>query len=84
MQILEIPMLETSNDEKAAAAAETTTVGYYLRAKNDERFLENRCAEILLNGKIIGIMGVVHPEVVGNFELALPCSALEITIQDIY
>ncbi|KAH9412513.1 hypothetical protein DERP_006475 [Dermatophagoides pteronyssinus] len=75
MQVLEIPMKNETN---------TTIGGYYLRAKNDPRFLDNRCAEILINEQIIGIMGVVHPEVVCNFELTMPCSALEITIQNIY
>jgi phenylalanyl-tRNA synthetase beta chain len=36
----------------------------------------------VINGKVSGIMGVLHPEVITNFELTQPCSALEITIQD--
>lgn len=78
MQVLEIPMKTNESTN--------TTVGYYyyLRAKNDPRFLNNRCAEVLINEQIIGIIGVVHPEVVGNFELAMPCSALELSIQNIY
>ena len=32
----------------------------------------------MLGGKKIGSMGVLHPEVIGNFELKYPVSALEV------
>lgn len=52
----------------------------------DPRFLEGRCAEVLLTptNKVVGVMGVLHPEVITNFDLSLPASALEMSIERIY
>jgi phenylalanyl-tRNA synthetase beta chain len=44
----------------------------------DPRFFTRRGVSIQLNGKKIGSMGVIHPEVLSNFELKYPVSALEI------
>ncbi len=33
---------------------------------------------VLLNGKKIGLVGVVHPEVLRNFEVTHPCSVIEL------
>ena len=44
----------------------------------DARFFTRRGVSILLGGKKIGSMGVLHPEVIGNFELKYPVSALEV------
>jgi len=56
-------------------------VGYFIRAANDPRFLSGRCAEVVVNDKVVGIMGVLHPQVITNFDLAQPCSALELSLQ---
>ncbi|XP_053201529.1 phenylalanine--tRNA ligase beta subunit-like [Panonychus citri] len=58
-----------------------STDGYYIESTNDERFLPGRCASIIYNSKSIGIMGVLHPKVITNFELTQPCSALEINVE---
>ncbi|XP_043472028.1 phenylalanine--tRNA ligase beta subunit [Leptopilina heterotoma] len=55
--------------------------GYYLRAADDPTFFPQRCAEIIVYGKTIGKMGVLHPNVISKFELCLPCSVLEINIE---
>ncbi len=44
----------------------------------DARYFTRRGVSILLGGKKIGSMGVLHPEVIGNFELKYPVSALEV------
>ena len=44
-------------------------------------FMPGRCAAIHVNGKVIGTVGVIHPDVIHNFELNLPCCALEINIE---
>ncbi|KPM07210.1 phenylalanine-tRNA ligase beta subunit-like protein [Sarcoptes scabiei] len=64
--------------------SENNPNGYFIQAKDDPRFLKNRCAEIFLQNKPIGIMGILHPEVIQNFELNQACSALEISIQNIF
>ena len=47
----------------------------------DPTFFPGRSADILFNGKVIGQMGVVHPEVLGKFEITNPCAALEINLE---
>lgn len=48
---------------------------------NDEAFFEGRRANVLLNEKNIGTIGWLHPEVIQNFSLSYPCSALEIDLE---
>lgn len=72
MQLLEVPYTEDK----------TSAHGYYLEAHADETFFPGRCAQVIVNGKPIGIMGVLHPEVVSNFELNLPCAVLELDVEE--
>lgn len=47
----------------------------------DESYFPGRCAQIYYRGVSIGVMGVVHPEVITGYELNMPCSAFEINIE---
>ncbi|KAJ6669309.1 hypothetical protein lerEdw1_008118 [Lerista edwardsae] len=67
MQLLEVPPNKDS--------------GYYIKATEDSAFFPGRCAEIYAKGQSIGNLGVLHPDVITKFELTVPCSALEITIE---
>ncbi|XP_015273113.1 PREDICTED: phenylalanine--tRNA ligase beta subunit [Gekko japonicus] len=55
--------------------------GYYIKATEDSAFFPGRCAAIFAKGHNIGNLGVLHPDVITKFELTMPCSALEITIE---
>ncbi|XP_062988287.1 phenylalanine--tRNA ligase beta subunit [Elgaria multicarinata webbii] len=55
--------------------------GYYIKATEGSAFFPGRCAEIFAKGQSIGHLGVLHPDVITKFELTMPCSALEITIE---
>ncbi len=46
----------------------------------DGAFLDGRSAEIHLEGKKIGIVGEIHPQVLNNFELENPVAAFELDI----
>lgn len=35
----------------------------------------------MYDGAVVGSFGVVHPEVLDNFEMAFPVSALEMTLE---
>lgn len=48
---------------------------------SDATFFPGRCAEVLVRGKAVGTIGVLHPEVIAAFDLSLPCSVLEINIE---
>ena len=54
--------------------------GYYVKPSTNASFFPGRCADIFYNGQYIGVMGVLHPEVLSNFDLNMPCACLEITV----
>ncbi|XP_012269008.2 phenylalanine--tRNA ligase beta subunit [Athalia rosae] len=70
MLLLEVPWSSTKDSN-----------GYYLRAADDPTYFPQRCAEIVAFDEVIGKMGVLHPRVISNFDISLPCSALEINIE---
>jgi len=56
--------------------------GYHLEHFEDATFMHGRCAKIHVKDRgVIGTVGVLHPDVIHNFELNLPCCALEINIE---
>uniref|UniRef100_A0A8C6ZU85 Phenylalanine--tRNA ligase beta subunit n=1 Tax=Nothoprocta perdicaria TaxID=30464 RepID=A0A8C6ZU85_NOTPE len=55
--------------------------GYVIKAGEGSAFFPGRCAEVIAKGQSIGKFGVLHPDVITKFELTMPCSALEITIE---
>ncbi|KAF5307329.1 hypothetical protein FQR65_LT07046 [Abscondita terminalis] len=57
------------------------STGYYLRAFEDPAYFPQRCAQIICNGKVIGKIGVLHPDVLEKFELTNPCACVEIEIE---
>lgn len=69
-QLLDIPF--SNNNRKK---------GYHIKEHEDPTFFSGRCAEIIINDTTVGKFGVLHPEVVTNFDLSLPCSALEINLE---
>lgn len=71
MQLLELPHLE--NEGKA---------GYYLKSGEDPAFFPGRYAEVIANGRKVGHLGVLHPDVLTAFDLNLPVSALELNLEE--
>jgi phenylalanyl-tRNA synthetase beta chain len=67
-----------------AAAAELQTLFYYLsrdyvvEESSDGRFIPGRAAAILYREKPIGVFGELHPEVLENWGVAVPCTACEL------
>ncbi|KAK1404134.1 Phenylalanine--tRNA ligase [Heracleum sosnowskyi] len=57
------------------------TTGYYIQCSSEPEFLSGRQASIIYKGKHIGTFGIVHPEVLRNFDIPDPCSFLEICIE---
>lgn len=55
--------------------------GYYLRANEDPSYFPGRCASIVYRDVVIGTIGVLHPKVLGAFEVSQPCSVLELNIE---
>ena len=59
---------------------------FYLNAEpsmipaQDQRFIEGRCVDIHIHGHKCGIMGELHPRILENWSIDMPCAAAEIDI----
>ncbi|MCL2175101.1 MAG: phenylalanine--tRNA ligase subunit beta [Treponema sp.] len=68
------------------AAAELQAIFYYLskeydvQESSDSRFIPGRAAAIICNGKQAGVFGELHPEVLENWGVTVPCTAGEIDL----
>jgi phenylalanyl-tRNA synthetase beta chain len=68
------------------AAGELQTLFFYLSREydveeaQDPRFIPGRAAAVLCKGKTVGVFGEVHPEVLENWGLTVPCTAGEIDL----
>lgn len=76
MQVLEVHYIGGDSDKKSQG-----NQGYYIEASEDGAYFPGRCAAIVYNGNRIGYMGILHPDVLDNFELNHPLSAIEIDIE---
>lgn len=69
------------------AASEVSTILYYLDHKyevkesEDPRFIPGRQAAIIVNGKQCGVFGEIHPQVLENWQVGVPCVAGEIDLE---
>lgn len=55
--------------------------GYYLKEIQDSMYFPGRCAAIYAKNTLIGTLGVLHPEIIENFDLNLPCCVLEVNLE---
>ncbi|XP_022894846.1 phenylalanine--tRNA ligase beta subunit, cytoplasmic-like [Olea europaea var. sylvestris] len=56
--------------------------GYYIQSSDEPEFLPGRQASIIYKGKQIGTFGIVHPQVLDNFDIPDPCSYVELNIEN--
>jgi phenylalanyl-tRNA synthetase beta chain len=82
--------LHAGNDANFnTAAAELQTLFYYLSCEyeveesSDVRFIPGRAAAIIYNGKQVGVFGELHPEVLENWGVTVPCTAGEIDLDQL-
>jgi phenylalanyl-tRNA synthetase beta chain len=68
-------------------AGQLQTLMYYLSREytveesTDSRFIPGRAAAILYRGAAIAFFGEIHPQVLENWGIAVPCTAAEIDIE---
>ena len=63
-------------------AAKDGDAGYTLdTSMNEATYFPGRQAGIVRDVKRIGVMGVVHPTVLGKFDIVNPCSVLELDLE---
>jgi phenylalanyl-tRNA synthetase beta chain len=53
------------------------------RAFSNPMFMEGRCADIMVDGKRVGVIGEVSPLALENFKLRVPAAAFEIDLSGI-
>lgn len=70
------------------AASEVATllhfldVEYVVEESDDARFIPGRQAAVMKNGKKIGVFGEIHPAVLENWQITVPCVAGEIDLEE--
>lgn len=57
---------------------------YYLQESEDPMYFPKRGANIMLNKKNIGSIGVVHPEVLEKYDLKYPVTCFEARLEDLF
>jgi len=45
--------------------------------------MKGRQARVMIDGKAIGVIGEVHPQVLENFGLQMPCVAFEVRLDEL-
>ena len=53
---------------------------YRLHPNSHPSFLEGRVAQILVGDQPIGLIGELHPEVLERWQISMPCSMFELTL----
>ena len=71
------------------AASEVATLLHFLdhqytvTESADPRFIPGRQANIMVKGKVVGIFGEVHPAVLENWAITVPCVAGELDLEEL-
>lgn len=82
-------MTAENNANFNSIASEVSTILYYLDHKydvkesDDPRFIPGRQAAVFVNGKQVGVFGEVHPQVLENWQITVPCVAGELNLEDL-
>lgn len=82
-------MTAASNANFNSMASEVSSLLYFLDHEytvaecDDPRFIPGRQAAIMVNGKKVGVFGEVHPQVLENWSITVPCVAGELEIEEI-
>ncbi|MFX1310983.1 MAG: phenylalanine--tRNA ligase subunit beta [Promethearchaeota archaeon] len=59
-------------------------IDYEIKPEENPTFIDGRYGGIYLKGKKIGEIGEIHPEVLLNFKLEFPASAIEINLEPFF
>ena len=67
---------------RSMAEALLDAIGHKPEFKPTEHpsFIEGRASEIIADGKKLGVLGEIHPQVLNNFEIEQPVAAMEIKL----
>ncbi|MHC4941406.1 MAG: phenylalanine--tRNA ligase subunit beta [Planctomycetota bacterium] len=54
---------------------------YELRPASYPFYFEGRAGDVVVDGKVVGHIGEVHPEILTRFHVQMPCAAFEVTLE---
>ncbi|HIP89336.1 MAG TPA: phenylalanine--tRNA ligase subunit beta, partial [Thermococcus paralvinellae] len=59
-------------------------IEYELEETEHGSFIPGRVGKVIVNGKEIGIIGEIHPQVLENWGIEMPVAAFEIFLKPLY
>ena len=59
-------------------------VKFIVKRDSKNMMIEGRCASVLVNGEVVGLIGEIRPEVLLRFGLQTPVAAFEISLSKLY
>jgi len=60
------------------------TKGYYLMGHDHPSYFPGFCGDVIVNAEVVGRIGLIHPEVINNFNLNNPAAALELNLEKLW
>jgi len=54
---------------------------YSLQDSQEQCFIQNRGVDILVDGLVVGVMGIVHPWTLNKFDIGYPVTLLELNLE---
>jgi phenylalanyl-tRNA synthetase beta chain len=67
----------------ADAVCRELSICYSVKESADPAFLDGRRADVLLDGRVIGAFGEIHPAVLNAFGLEMPVAAFELDLRSV-
>ncbi|MFH1420453.1 MAG: phenylalanine--tRNA ligase subunit beta [Candidatus Aenigmatarchaeota archaeon] len=59
-------------------------VEYKLEACEHNSFIGGRVADIIVDGKMVGVIGEIHPQVLNNWEIEKSVASFELNLEELY
>ncbi len=59
-------------------------IKYEVKEKEHPTYIPGRCAEIIVAGKSVGIIGEIHPQVLNNWEIEMPAAGFEVDVERVF
>jgi len=72
---------DDNNNNKNEVSKHGPTHWYHIKPSEDPAFFPGRRADVIVDGNKVGVLGIVHPDVLAHYHIPFPCSALEICIE---
>ena len=72
---------EATSEERVVLEQIEKTLRCYIVESDEATFFPGRQARVARGGKDVGVLGIVHPDVLEKFDIVNPCSILELDLE---